>query len=1120
MKMKRTIFNVWQTCGLRLAVCTLVLGLSTVSYAQSDDDDEEEVETGIKQPDRAKMKQVNYPTVTLRGVVTDQATQKPLAGVQLRALGYDRYTAMSDEDGTFVIKVPTFTTSLYVFAPEYLSQQVGIIAGDSTQYVAVKMLNDRFQTMYGAGTDYTARRTAQIDRFGVTVDNEIQSKLGGDMRAVMRSAAADGGASMFIRGLNSITSDAQPLVVIDGVEQDMQRNRNSLHDGQFNNLLANIAPDDIEKVTVLKNATALYGARGANGVVLIETKRGHSMATRIDANISAGVQLTPQLPTMMNAAQYRVYAAELLGTASNIADFRDFRFLNDDPNGYYYNTYHNDTDWSEYVYRNALTQNYSINVQGGDDVGMYNLSVGYVDSKNTLKESGFNRMNVRFNTDISILWNLSTKFDISIARTNSNVYDDCMPADFSIGTVSSPTGLALLKSPLLTPYQYNAVVGGFTSLLSEYDNIIESSRFPSTAGNGITVMTDADRSRYFTNQSLANPVAILENGTGDNKNKAENTYFVVHVMPEYKFTNELKLTADMSYTLNRNAQRYYRPYIGVPPFQIDELGTVTAKVVSMYSKEQNFVGRLQIDWNKQLAEHTIDAFVGARYNYFSYDNSYLSSEKRGFSPDKNPVLDLTGFTGVDGVNDVWKTIQWYGNVDYNYMNRYFATLTLMAEANSRFGENADGGLGLFGVKWGLFPSVQLGWVLTNESWFPRHSGINYLRLNAGYDISGNDNISNYAARTSFTTVKFFDIATGSQLTNIGNDKIKWETTRKFNIGLQAYMLNNRLGINFDYFLHKTSDLLTLKSFSNPIGGINRYWSNGGSLENQGFETMVTFKPIVTKDWRMEVGASVGHYKNKVTKLPDGDYTSSVYGVDNILTSVGNPVAVFYGYKAQGVLADDAAARAANNGDYLYMVDNAGNKHAFMAGDMQFADLDDNGVIDDGDKTIIGDPNPDIYGNIFATLNYKNLTLSVGFNYSLGNDVFNYQRSVLNSGSTFYNQQVAEVNRWRTEGQKAELPRATYGDPMGNNRFSDRWIEDGSYLRLKTVNLSYRVPVPGTWTWLQGLTIWAEAQNLLTLTRYLGSDPEFSVGSSVFYQGIDCGNLAHGRTFTAGVKINL
>ena len=1112
MNMKRTLFHMMQTGSLRIVVCTLALGLSATAFAQTDDEEEEEVETSIKQPDRSKLQQAAYPTITLKGVVTDQATKQPLAGIQLRALGYDRYTAMTGEDGSFTIKVPTFTTALYVYASQYLPQQVAITAGNESQTIAIKMLSDKFAPMYGTDVNYTASKTAQIDRFGVTIDGEIANKLGGDVRSILRSAVADGGASMFIRGLNSITSDAQPLIVIDGIEQDMQRSRTSLHSGQFNNILANISPDDIEKVTVLKNATALYGARGANGVILIETKRGHSMATRIDANISVGCQLVPRTPMMMDASQYRVYATELLGSPAVQQTIEQqmriqglqkltFNFLDDDPTGFYYYTYHNNTNWKDEVYRTALTQNYSINVQGGDDIGMYNLSVGYVNAENTVRETAFDRMNVRFNTDISILWNLSTRFDISIARTNNTVYDDGMPASFG-GALSSPTALAYLKSPLVAPYQYNKLInggkGGFTSLLSDYDELYAA------LGDGY---------------SLGNPVALFENAEGDNKNKAENTYFNVHVAPVWDFARDFKLTAGISYTLNRNAQRYFRPNVGFPSYEVEGLGRVASMVASMYAKEQNFVAKAQVDWNRQFGAHSLKAFAGARYNYFSFDNSDLSTEYRSRQNDKNPVLSLSGYPGISGVSDVWKTIQWYANADYNYMNRYFATLSLMTEANSRFGENADG-LGLFGVKWAVFPSLQLGWVLTNESWFPRTRGINFLRVNAGYDVSGNDDISNYAARSSFSQVKYNQHANGAQLTNIGNDKIQWETTHKFNIGLESMMLDNRLTVGFDYFIHKTNNLLMLNTFSNPMAGINNYWSNGGKLENTGFEASVSFKPVVTKDWHVELGATVGHYKNKVTQLPNGDYTSSVYGDNNLLTAVGNPVALFYGYETKGVFSDDAEALAAGRGGYLYMLDNAENRHDFMAGDVHFVDKNNDGVIDAADKVVIGDPNPDVYGNIFATVGWKDLTLSLGFNYSLGNDVYNYQRSVLNSGSTFYNQQVASVGRWRYEGQKAELPKAVYGDPMGNNRFSDRWIEDGSYLRLKTLNLSYRVPVPGNWTWLQGLTVWAEAQNLLTLTKYTGSDPEFSIGNSVFYQGIDCGNLAQGRAFFAGVKINL
>jgi hypothetical protein len=424
---------------------------------------------------------------------------------------------------------------------------------------------------------------------------------------------------------------------------------------------------------------------------------------------------------------------------------------------------------------------------------------------------------------------------------------------------------------------------------------------------------------------------------------------------------------------------------------------------------------------------------------------------------------------------------------------------------------------MFGTKWALFPSVQLGWVLTNEKWFPKGGFVDYLRLNAGFDMSGNDDISNYAAHTSFNPVRYNYTQIGMQLTNVGNEEIKWETTTKLNFGLQANFLHNRLSASANYFIHTTNDLLAIKSFENPIGGINNYWTNDGKVRNTGFEVALSGKPVVTKDWQLEIGATMGHYKNEVKALANGDYTSSIYGDNNILTSVGNAVGVFYGYKTNGVFATTEEAQSAN----LRIVDETGAQHAFHAGDVRFADLYEDGIIDEKDKTVIGDPNPDLYGNIFMNLSWKRFTLGATLNYSLGNDVFNYQRSVLNSGSTLYNQQVAEVGHWRYEGQQAELPRVNYGDPMGNNRFSDRWIEDGSYLRLKSVMLSYQIPVPESWqSWLQGVSVWAEGRNLVTLTKYTGSDPEFSVSNHQLYQGIDAGNVVQGRMFSMGVKINL
>ena len=1103
--MKSIIYNFLQRQSLRLSLCAMAFLVSSVAFAQ-EPFDEEESSTTFKAPKRTKVVDKN-PTINVKGIVVDDATKAPVAGVRLKVLNDDRYAAMTDADGKFTIKVPTFATTLYVQAPKYMSQQVAIIAGDESQEVRISMLSDAFSPMYEDGTTITAKNGFVSHGKGISIDEEMTEKLGGDIRMNMHSGNLDQGAAMFIRGINSINANAQPLVILDGVELDMQRDRASLHLGDIFNMLTTISPEDIDKVTVLKNATALYGARGANGVILIETKRGHSMATRIDANIGVGWTFKPSNPTMMNAAQYRNYAVELLGTIPEVqkrigssTNPLQFNFLNDAPNGYYYNTYHNDTDWSNYVLRTALTHNYSINVQGGDDIGMYNLSVAYIQTMKNTKENSFDRINVRFNTDIKLLWNLTTKFDMSFSRSNTNLLDDGIPADLNAGVITSPVFLSLIKSPLLNPYQYNKNINNFTSLLADADDLY------STLKDG--------------NYSQANPLALLANGSGERKNRNENTFFNVTITPTYEINKDWKITSHFSYYLNRNSQAYYRPNIGLPSFAIENLGTVYSKTASIFSKEQNMLSNTHIDWNKKFGAHTIAAMGGFRYTYFSFDGSDLTTQYNSkLEDDKNPKL-TTGnnvYDTVTGADDVWKNMQWYVNADYNYMNRYFVTASLLAESNSRFGSNADGGMKMFGVKWAIFPSIQAGWVLTNEKWFPKNGIVNYLRLNAGFDISGNDGINNYAARTSFNTVRYISHQIGMQLTNVGNEEIKWETTSKFNVGLQANLLNNRLGINASYFFHNTKDLLTVKTFENPIGGINNYWTNDGEVRNTGFEVGVSGKPVSLKDWHLEIGATLGHYKNEVKKLANGDYTSSIYGDNNILTSVGNPVGVFYGYKTRGVFATTADAEAAN----LYIVDETGAKQYFQAGDVYFVDMNNDNKIDEADKTIIGDPNPDLYGNIFLNLNWKRFTLGVNFNYSLGNDVYNYQRAILNSGSTLYNQQVAEIGHWRYEGQKTDIPRLNFNDPMGNNRMSDRWIEDGSYLRMKSVKLTYQVPLPESWqSWLQGITVWAEGRNLFTITKYKGNDPEFSASNNQLYQGIDCGNIAQGRMLTMGVKINL
>ncbi len=1088
-----------------------LLGMMTTALPAVAQDDEPEdlvVKTVQRKP---VVKTPVYPMMEIKGRCIDAVTKAPLSGILIKALNNANYTAMSEENGEFVIKVPTFTTALFVHSPQFLSQQVAI--GEPSQVLCVEMLPDKFRAMYTDGTKITATPEMQIrNTTSKTVETDIEGTLGADVRAITRSGGPGYGNSMFIRGLNSLNANAQPLIVLDGVIQDMQQSRSVLHTGDYLNLMLNINPEDIEKITVMKNATALYGAKGGNGVILIETKRGHSLATRIDANVGIGFELAPRTPDMMDASQYRTYASEMLGSYPDISNFTDpntFKFLIDDPSKFYYSTYHNNTDWKDEVIHTALTQNYNINVQGGDNIGMYNLSLGYTDGQSTSKKNGFDRLNVRFNTDITIAKRLTTRFDMSYTKINRDVFDDGAPEDFTKGVVSSPTFLALIKSPFLNPYTYNNVTGQLSGTLADADSYL--------------TMLDQDL-------SLGNPTALLENGEGVNKNRVEMTHFNAVIAPRLDLGKNFVLTETFSYVLDRISQRYYRPLGGMPTFLIEGIGRVQNKAMSMFSKETVITSDTRLEWDKQFGQHYVSAYGGFRFNTFSYDDNEPEGQYATAGNDKTPNISTNmDFIDATGVNDQWLNTTWYANVDYNYQNRYFLQASLALDASSRFGKESRG-LKMGGVKWGVFPSVQLGWVLTNEKWFPKNRMLNYVQLHAGWDLSGNDDINNYAARTSFGVSKYLYKSTAAQLNNIGNEEITWEQTSKLNFGLKAYVLNNRVGVDFDYFRHHTSDLLTLKHFDNPVAGINNYWSNGGSLDNEGFEATLTVKPIVSKDLNVEVGASVGHYVNKVKSLPNNSllyvggeqtaqgYTSSIYGTENIATIVGQPLGVFYGYRTSGVFATDAEAKAAGNGDYLYMVDNTGAKQYFKAGDVRFQDLNGDGIISEADKTIIGDPNPDIYGNIFANVNWKDFTLFIGLNYSLGNDVFNYQRSILEGGNNFYNQTTAMTNRWRAEGQQTDIPRVSYGDPMGNSRFSDRWIEDGSYLRLKTVRLSYKVPV--NFSWLQGLSVWAEANNLLTFTHYLGNDPELSIQNGVLYQGIDAGNIAMGRAFTAGLRINL
>jgi len=1079
---------------------TMLLAFPLSVVAQDDDTDEEEgIETAVR-TFIPKLKK--YETRMVKGLVLDAATQKPIAGAIVRAAEVDGYSVLTEDNGTYELKVPVFSTALYITTPDYNPVRIGLKKSEAQK--TVQLYSTVFSGEYAAQTNVRSDYQATDFKYtnAINIKDEVQKQLGAQVYTVSHNGTPGVGSVMFIQGLNSLNVNAQPLIIIDDVIVDQQYGRSLLHDGFYNDILSNINPADIEKVTILRNGTALYGAKGANGVILVQTRRNKSMATRITANLSAGVVLEPKYVNMMDANGYRGYASELL--KSTDTRLTKFNFLderqvldNGDPN-YYYPIYHQNTDWKDYVYRTAFTQNYGINIEGGDDVANYNLSVGYTNARSTLKNNDMDRLNVRFNTDISLLKQLSVRFDASFANQTRNLRDDGAPVGYDEGTPTAPSFLAYVKSPFLSPYSYGR--GRFSE--DRYDVKAEN------------YLTEALYSYNNYNWQLGNPAAILEYSDAENKNRFENSMLNLTVTPKWQINSNLFLSEHFSYNLVNTNEMYYIPVNGTPNYYVASIGDYRENEKrSLASKQNSVQSDTRIDWHNRFDAHYIHLFGGARINWESFSTNSQVGYNTG--SDKTPFLK-SSLKNVDvvGVDESWNTMSWYAQAEYNYLSRYYLQANLTVDGSSRFGKDADG-LKLGGVAWGVFPGLQASWVISNEPWMADVAGIDYLRLSAGYDISGNDDIDFYAARSYFRATQFLHSVSALTYEGIGNTKIQWETTRRMNAGLEGSFINNRLSLSLNYFRSTTDNLLTRQSLG-FLSGLDKNWSNGGKLQNEGFDVTASVKVLALKDWQWQLGASAGHYKNKVTELPDNaQYVENeVYGA-TIRTEIGQPANLFYGYLTDGVFS--TSKDAANSG--LYILDKNGVDHvAFGAGDMRFVDLDGNNEINESDRAIIGDPNPDIYGNIFTTLAWKRLKLDVRFNYSLGNDVFNYMRQQLEGGSRFMNQTTALNRRWQAEGQVTDVPKITFQDPMGNSRFSDRWIEDGSYLRLKSVTLSYDLPLKSEY--LQGMQFWVQGNNLLTFSKYLGTDPEFSMTSNVIGQGIDLGRLGQSPSIVAGVKINL
>ena len=1144
--MKKIFNNTFLHRTLGISLCFTALSCLCVTNVYAQDEIEEEEAVTVKKAAKPK-KEKTYEMKQVSGTVIDDATGEPMGGVRIQALGLEKYSVLTEEDGSYTLSIPVFSDAVYVYAEGYNPLQVAVKDGRAD----ANLLTVGFNSNFTEGTTIISQKTAYINESsGVSVEPDIERLLSGDVRTILRNGIPGIGSYKTIRGVNSINASAQPLIILDGNMIDPQYDRVTMHEGFYNNLLAGIDPENIESVQVIKNGTALYGAKGGNGVIVINTKRGKSMATKIGVRIYGGVELAPKTLSVLNGDQYSTYLSDMASTIKNMtaSSLSRYAFLDKSPSNYYRKVFSNNTDWQPDMYRSAMTQNYKINVEGGDDVGMYALSLGYARGQSTGKGTDFNRLNLRFNTDIQVFDKVRTGLDIAYNQVSYNILDNGWSEDYSMQNIGSTNVLGLIQAPFISPYSYYydefstaQYASDRLALSSEYAGKYASNsssnwvsnpfRFPLTLGdNGI-------------NEALRNPYWILENAPGESKNYAQTTQIDLNVSPKYQVSRTFSISDRFNFLMTRNSEKYFLPVNGTTNYFLKDLGDINAVQKTLFSKETTLQNDLRLDWRDIIGAHTINVFGGWRYNNYSYSYNYM----RGYNNenDKLPIMNKNmKYLNYDGTNDNWIDMAYYLDANYNYANRYFADATVSMQSSSRFGKNTKSGIKLAGVSWGIFPSIQLGWIMTNEKWFPNtHGAINYLKLTAGFDQSGNDDLDYYAARTYWESVKVTSNMVGLYLNNIENSTIQWETTSKWNVALQGVFLKNRLSAGVDLFWNKTTDLLTLRELQ-YISGMRKYWTNEGALTNRGFEFNANAAIINKKNWKWELGATLGHYNNKITALPSGasntitmtdvnggnvqtihGYTTSVYGEDNVLTAVGYAVGSFWGWQTDGVFASDAEASTAGKLGYLKyptgLKDENKKYYDFKAGDVRFVDQNNDGVINDADKTVIGNPNPDIYGNIYSSLTWKNLRLDVNFKYSLGNDVYNYQRSEIEGLNTTYNQTTAALRRWTYEGQNTDMPKACYIDSedwRNNERMSDRWIEDGSYLKLKTVRLTYKIPYSNSW--LLGLKVWGEANNLFTITKYLGTDPEMSCSNRVLYQGIDTGLIPSGRSFNLGVSINL
>ena len=969
--------------------------------------------------------------ITVQGVVKDQ-TGETVIGASVMEKGTTNGT-ITGIDGDFSLNMSPNGTLVVSFVG-YKTQEVQVKGQKQLQVVLsedAEMLDE--VVVIGYGTMKKSDLTGAVSSIGnkdikdspvSNLGQAIQGKISGVQ--IVDAGKPGDNVSIKIRGLGSI-NNCDPLVVIDGVPTDLG--------------LSSLNMADVERLDVLKDAsaTAIYGSRGANGVVMITTKRGTEGKGKLAVSANYSFQNATNVPSLLNAAQYAELSNDMMVNSGR----------NPNPEWANPSELGAGTDWMDELLRTGVMQNYTVSYSGGNEKSHYYVSGGFLDQSGIVKSVNYRRFTFQSNSDAQVLkW---LKFSNNIT--------------FSADTKKSGS--------------YN--IGDALKALPIYPVKNEDGSWSGPDGN----------SEWYG--STRNPIGPTEL----NKSQTDGYNFLANLTAELTFTKWLKFKSTFGYDAIFWFIDNFTPKYNWKPTPTEE--------TSRYKSDNKSFTYL---WdNYFLFDHTfaekhrvgLMAGMSAQWN----TNDYLNAQKNVFMFDNVHEMDNGEEMYAIGGNETeWALLSYMARVNYSYEDRYLLTATIRRDGSSRFGKKH---------RWGTFPSVSVAWRASQEKGFPKNDYINDLKVRAGYGVTGSQaSVGNYSYLASYNTSVYpFGISSGNQTalvsSTLANPYIHWEEVAQTNIGFDASLFNSRVMFSFDAYLKETRDMLVKASIPITSGfeDTTTTYTNAGKVRNQGIE-MSLHTINLTGELGWETNLTATYNKNKIKDL-NSDVPYYINQINNSYVTMlakDYPINVFYGYVTDGIFQNQSEV----------------NTHAVQPGaepgDIRFRDLNNDGVINDSDRTVIGNPNPSWLFSMNNSLSYKGFELSVFLQGIAGNKIYN-ANNIDNTGmAAAYNQTTDVLKRWQGEGTSNSMPRAVFGDPNQNTRVSDRFVENGSYLRLKNITLSYTFPKQ----WLQKAQIEnarlsLSCENVATITGYSGFDPEVGIN------GIDQNRYPISRTFSLGLNFN-